>query len=86
MTKQFDQIINRHGTLSLKYDGLQQAFGRKDTQPLWVADMDFSAPDAVVKALKARAGHPIYGYSMAPESLYDALIDWMRVKHGVAEI
>ena len=82
MTKQFDQIINRHGTLSLKYDGLQQAFGRKDTQPLWVADMDFSAPDAVVKALKARAGHPIYGYSMAPESLYDALIDWMRVKHG----
>ena len=82
MTKQFDQIINRQGTLSLKYDGLQQTFGRTDIQPLWVADMDFSAPDAVVKALKARAEHPIYGYSMAPESLYEALIEWMRVKHG----
>ena len=82
MTKQFDQIINRQGTLSLKYDGLKQTFGRTDVQPLWVADMDFAAPDAVVQALKARAEHPIYGYSMAPESLYEALIDWMRVKHG----
>ena len=82
MTKQFDQIINRQGTLSLKYDGLQQTFGRTDIQPLWVADMDFAAPDAVIQALKARAEHPIYGYSMAPESLYEALIDWLGVKHG----
>ena len=82
MTKQFNQIINRQGTQSLKYDGLLQTFGRTDIQPLWVADMDFAAPDAVVQALKARAEHPIYGYSMAPESLYDALIDWLRIKHG----
>lgn len=82
MTKQFDQIVNRQGTLSLKYDGLQQTFGRADVQPMWVADMDFAAPDAVTQALKARAQHPIYGYSMAPESLYETLIDWLRVKHG----
>ena len=82
MTKQFDQIINRQGTLSLKYDGLQQTFGRTDIQPLWVADMDFAAPDAVLEALKVRAEHPIYGYSMAPESLYQALVEWIRVKHG----
>ena len=82
MTKQFDQIINRQGTQSLKYDGVQQTFGRADVQPMWVADMDFAAPDIVVQALKARAEHPIYGYSMAPESLYDALIDWLRIKHG----
>ena len=82
MTKQFDKIINRHGTQSLKYDGLKQAFGRADVQPMWVADMDFAAPDAVTQALKARAQHPIYGYSMAPESIYEALIEWMRVKHG----
>lgn len=81
MTKLFDQSIKRQGTLSLKYDGLQQTFGRADVQPLWVADMDFAAPDAVTQALKARAAHPIYGYSIAPESLYQALIDWMRVKH-----
>ena len=82
MTKQFDQIINRQGTQSLKYDGVQQTFGRADVQPMWVADMDFAAPDTVVQALKSRAEHPIYGYSMAPESLYDALIDWLRIKHG----
>lgn len=82
MTKQFDQIVNRQCTLSLKYDGLQQTFGRADVQPMWVADMDFAAPDAVTQALKARAQHPIYGYSMAPESLYETLIDWLRVKHG----
>jgi cysteine-S-conjugate beta-lyase len=82
VTKQFDQIINRQGTLSLKYEGVQQTFGKADVQPMWVADMDFAAPDAVVQALKARAEHPVYGYSMAPESLYDALIDWLRVKHG----
>ena len=82
MINQFDQIINRQGTQSLKYDGLQQTFGRADVQPMWVADMDFAAPDAVTQALKARAEHPIYGYSMAPESLYEALIAWMRVKHG----
>jgi cystathionine beta-lyase len=82
VTKQFDQIVNRQGTLSLKYNGLQQTFGRADVQPMWVADMDFAAPDAVTQALKARAQHPIYGYSMAPESLYETLIDWLRVKHG----
>lgn len=81
MIKPFDQVINRQDTLSLKYDGLQATFGRNDVQPLWVADMDFAAPEAVSQALKVRAEHPIYGYSMAPESLYQALIDWMRVKH-----
>ena len=82
MSEQFDQVINRQGTLSLKYEGLQQTFGSADVQPMWVADMDFAAPDAVTHALKARAEHPIYGYSMAPESLYEALIDWMRLKHN----
>ncbi len=82
MSQSFDKFINRQGTLSLKYDGLQQIFGRTDVQPMWVADMDFAAPDAVTQALKARAQHPIYGYSMAPESIYEALIEWMRVKHG----
>ena len=81
MIDSFDQVIKRQGTLSLKYDGLQATFGRTDVQPLWVADMDFAAPDAVVTALKDRAEHPVYGYSLAPESLYQALIDWMRFKH-----
>ena len=50
--------------------------------PLWVADMDFAAPEAVSQALLERAAHPIYGYSFYPESLYTALIDWLQLRHG----
>ncbi len=82
MNSNFDHVIAREGSLSLKHDGLQSTFGVSDAQAMWVADMDFSAPSAVSQALQRRAQHPIYGYSMVPESLYEALIDWMRVQHG----
>ncbi len=81
MNSIFDHLIPRQGSLSLKHDGLQSTFGVSDAQAMWVADMDFSAPSAVSQALQLRAQHPIYGYSMVPESLYEALIDWMRVQH-----
>ena len=55
----FDQQIDRSGTYSLKYDARQRLFGREDAIPLWVADMDFAAPEAVTKALTARAEHPL---------------------------
>lgn len=82
MNSNFDHVIAREGSLSLKHDGLQSTFGVSEAQAMWVADMDFSAPSAVSQALQRRAEHPIYGYSMVPESLYEALIDWMRVQHG----
>lgn len=80
MTYFFDQIILREGTQSLKYDGNFQTFGTNDVMPMWVADMDFAIPKAISKALQARAKHPVFGYSIAPESLYEALIDWLLVK------
>ena len=81
MTQSFDQVISREGSLSLKYDGRRQMFGTDDVMPMWVADMDFAIPEAITKALQKRLNHPIFGYSVAPESLYDALIKWLRVKH-----
>ena len=77
----FDQIISREGTQSLKYDRKLQTFGTDDVTPMWVADMDFAVPEAVTKALQARASHPIFGYSIAPESVYQALMDWLLAKH-----
>ena len=56
-------------------------FGTDDVMPMWVADMDFAIPEAITKALQTRLNHPIFGYSVAPESLYDALINWLLVKH-----
>lgn len=81
MNAWFDQPVAREGTQSLKYDGRLATFGTEDVMPMWVADMDFAVPAAVSQALQARAHHPVLGYSMVPDSLYEALIDWLRVKH-----
>lgn len=81
-TVDFDQLISRDNTNSLKYDGRQTIFGQEDVIPLWVADMDFASPPQVTQALIDRATHPIYGYSHFPESVYESLIDWLRRRHG----
>jgi cystathionine beta-lyase len=78
----FDREIPRDGTASVKHDGRAAYFGTPDVLPLWVADMDFAAPEAVTRALAERAAHPVYGYSFYPDSLYDALIAWLRSHHG----
>jgi cysteine-S-conjugate beta-lyase len=73
--------LNRDGTLSLKYDARQATFGRPDVMPLWVADMDFATAPAISHAVMARAKHPIFGYSHYPNSLFDALINWVNRRH-----
>ncbi|WP_350281937.1 PatB family C-S lyase [Nitrosomonas sp.] len=82
MSGDFDREIDRTGTCSTKYDGRQAMFDHSDVMPLWVADMDFAAPAAVTAALTARAVHPVYGYTLFPDSLYEALIDWLKLHHG----
>lgn len=81
MSFDFDREISRAGTSTVKYDGCKATFGTENVQPMWVADMDFAAPDAVTRALTERAAHPIYGYTIPPESVYQALIDWMQHRH-----
>ena len=81
MGSEFDRVIPRSGTSSFKYDGRMEFFGTNDVLPLWVADMDFAVPAAVRDALSARAAHPIYGYTVYPESLYEALIVWLQKRH-----
>src|SRR6266481_625020 len=84
MVTNFEHVISRNGTSSLKYDGRLAHFSKDDVIPLWVADMDFPVPEAVQRALLARAAHPIYGYTVYPESLYDALLTWLGKRHGWA--
>jgi cysteine-S-conjugate beta-lyase len=78
----FNSDINRAGTASLKYDGRQAMFGSAEVIPLWVADMDFAAPPGVTRALAERVSHPVYGYTVYPDSLYESLIAWLRRRHG----
>lgn len=81
MSNQFDRDIKRTGTSSTKFDGRLGIFGNANVMPLWVADMDFAAPAEVTHALIGRATHPIYGYTLYPESLYQSLIDWLKLRH-----
>ncbi|EON91919.1 class I and II aminotransferase [Marinobacter lipolyticus SM19] len=78
----FDKPVTREQTCSVKFDARRAVFGTEDVIPLWVADMDFPAPEAVTRALEARARHPVYGYTLFPESLYQSMIDWFRERHG----
>ncbi|AFJ02532.1 Putative aminotransferase [Methylophaga frappieri] len=72
----FDQRLQRAATGAQKYDNRKALFGRDDVIPLWVADMDFACPSAVTAALQARAAHPIYGYHLFPDTLYQAIQAW----------
>jgi cysteine-S-conjugate beta-lyase len=81
LTGLFDQPVAREHTQSLKYDGRAATFGTDDVLPMWVADMDFAVPQAISTALQTRASHPVFGYSLAPESLYEALIAWLLNTH-----
>lgn len=78
----FDREIARLASHAVKYAARQSTFGTDDVQPMWVADMDFAVPEAVTRALVERAQHPIYGYTLPPDSVYEALIAWMRKRHG----
>lgn len=80
----FDKQWARTGTGSVKWDGQRRFLGRDGVLPLWVADMDFAVPDAVAEALRARAEHPIYGYTVQPDRLCQTVVDWMRRRHGLA--
>ncbi len=74
----FDEFIERVGSNCSKYDGLKRYFGKKDLFPLWVADMDFKTPDFVVKAIKERVSHEIFGYSEIKDSLYLSIVEWYK--------
>ena len=82
MKYDFDKIVDRTGTESLKWVYPRKVLKVEDAIPMWVADMDFEAPPAVVEALSRRAAHGIYGYPLVPPSFWQAAIDWLGRRHG----
>jgi cystathionine beta-lyase len=81
MRYDFDRVLDRRHTHSIKWDHCQQSLGLEDVIPMWVADMDFEAPPAVVEALRSRARHGAYGYASVPESFWQAAVDWLARRH-----
>jgi cystathionine beta-lyase len=82
MKYNFDRVIDRRNTNSLKYDFAEERGRPKDILPLWVADMDFATPAEVTKALKEKAEHGIFGYSEPKRPYFDALHGWYLKRHG----
>lgn len=80
----FDEVIDRSGTNSAKWDKdtLREMFGAEDVLPFWVADMDFKAAQPIIDAVVKRAEHGIYGYSSRTDSYYEATINWTKRRHG----
>jgi cystathionine beta-lyase len=78
----FDKVIDRTGTESLKWVYPRKVLKVEDAIPMWVADMDFEAPPAVVEAIRRRAEHGVFGYPLVPPSFYAAAIDWLKRRHG----
>ena len=78
----FDKIIDRRGSGSIKVDAVEKVFGKAGLMPMWVADMDFETPDFIVDALKERMEHPIFGYTAEPEDFRLAIMDWVYEHHG----
>ncbi|KYG26629.1 MalY/PatB family protein [Alkalihalobacillus trypoxylicola] len=81
LKEQFNEVINRTGTNSLKWDMLNERFGSDEILPLWVADMDFRAPEPVLKALKDKIDHGIFGYPAHAKSLDLAVQSWLKRRY-----
>lgn len=77
MKYDFDEIIERRGTGSVKWDESPSA----DVIPMWVADMDFKAAPAILEAIRKRAEHGVFGYALVEDEYYDAIISWFQRRH-----
>lgn len=78
----FDDIIDRKNTDSIKYDSAVCRGMPEDLLPLWVADMDFKAPQCVIDALIEKSKHGIFGYSDCSADYFDILSKWFENAFG----
>ena len=82
MKYDFDMVIDRVPTNSIKWSYVKRRTGHDDVIPLFIADMDFASPTEIVEALKERVAHPVYGYTVTTDGYYSGLINWMEKRHG----
>lgn len=78
----FDTVIDRKNTNSLKYDFAVERGRPADVLPLWVADMDFRGPEPVLEALHKAVDHGIFGYSDTKADYYEAVSGWFSRRFG----
>lgn len=81
MIYNFDEIIDRTNTNSVKVDGVKEHWGRTDLLPMWVADMDFRTPDFIIDAIREQCEKGILGYTFQPDEYYTAIHTWLLKRY-----
>lgn len=77
----FDEIINRIGTNSLKWDSIKNKYKQENLLPMWVADMDFKIAPEIAYAVIERANHMTYGYTIPSTEYYNSIIKWNKKRN-----
>lgn len=82
----FNQVVDRHHTSSVKWDFMEHYLQLSETDllPMWVSDFDFPCPQAVQQALHARVDHGVFGYSERDDDYYRAAIEWFAQRHQLS--
>ena len=81
MKYNLDEVVDRRGTKSEKWDSIDK-YGIEDLLPMWVADMDFRSPEFILKKIQERATHPVLGYSYRDEDFTSAVAGWQKRRNG----
>lgn len=76
MDYNFDEVLERHKTLSVKYEAVEE-----QVIPMWVADMDFETAPEIKEAIISRGSHGAYGYVQLPEDYYQCQLKWWEKRH-----
>lgn len=74
--KDFNKVVNRRGTNSLKWNVAESEL------PMWLGDMDFKTADCVTEAIIKKAQSGVFGYQIVPDEWYEAIINWWKTRHG----
>ncbi|MCY0976758.1 pyridoxal phosphate-dependent aminotransferase [Chryseobacterium wangxinyae] len=77
MKYNFDEIISRKNTDSVKWDLAEDA----EVLPMWVADMDFKTAPEIIETLSEKIAHGVFGYGNIPENFHQSIIDWWQDYH-----
>ncbi len=83
MKYNFDEIIERRGTDCVKHDRIEAIFKHDDLLPMWVADMDFRAPQCVMEAIRKRAEHEVLGYTFASQHYLQCVRQWLKKHYSI---
>lgn len=79
----FDEIINRKNSNSIKHDKKSRVFGEENIIPLWISDMDFQVTPEIKDEIIKRASHEVFGYTFTPQEYFDSFINWFARRHNV---